>query len=48
MKIKVSDKIGSVSAEVIAPAEPMAVLVLAHGAGAGMNHPFLAVSGVIT
>jgi predicted alpha/beta-hydrolase family hydrolase len=41
MKIKVSDKIGSVSAEIIKPAKPKAVLVLAHGAGAGMNHPFM-------
>jgi predicted alpha/beta-hydrolase family hydrolase len=41
MKIKVSDKIGSVSAEIIKPTKPKAVLVLAHGAGAGMNHPFM-------
>lgn len=41
MKIKVSDKIGSVSAEVVMPKSPTAVLVLAHGAGAGMQHPFM-------
>jgi len=41
MKIKVSDKIGSVSAEVISPEKPKAILVLAHGAGAGMMHPFM-------
>jgi uncharacterized protein len=41
MKIKVSDKIGSVSAEITKPSKPKAVLVLAHGAGAGMNHPFM-------
>lgn len=41
MKIKVSEKIGSVSAEIIIPKKPMAMLVLAHGAGAGMHHPFM-------
>jgi predicted alpha/beta-hydrolase family hydrolase len=41
MKIKISEKIGSVSAEVIIPKKAVAVLVLAHGAGAGMNHPFM-------
>jgi predicted alpha/beta-hydrolase family hydrolase len=41
MKIKVSDKIGSVSVEIAKPDKPKAVLVLAHGAGAGMNHPFM-------
>lgn len=41
MKIKVSDKIGSVSAEILAPKNPKTVLVLAHGAGAGMMHPFM-------
>jgi len=41
MKIKVSDKIGTVSAEITAPEKPIAILVLAHGAGAGMMHPFM-------
>lgn len=33
---------GSVSAVLDRPAEPTACLVLAHGAGAGMQHPFMA------
>lgn len=41
MKFSVSDKIGSVSYEILSPQKPKAVLVLAHGAGAGMDHPFL-------
>lgn len=41
MKIKVSEKIGSVTAEAASPKKPVALLVLAHGAGAGMNHPFM-------
>jgi hypothetical protein len=41
VKIKVSEKIGSVSTEVVMPKKPTAVLVLAHGAGAGMQHPFM-------
>src|SRR5690349_16331073 len=41
MKVKVSDKIGSVSAEIVSPKKPDAILVLAHGAGAGMMHPFM-------
>jgi uncharacterized protein len=32
---------GEVSALVLGPAEPRWLLVLAHGAGAGMRHPFL-------
>lgn len=31
----------TVAAELLRPAEPRALLVLAHGAGAGMDHPFL-------
>jgi predicted alpha/beta-hydrolase family hydrolase len=41
MKIKISDKIGSVSAELVSPENPKAILVLAHGAGAGMTHAFM-------
>ena len=41
MKFSVSDKIGSVSYEILSPTKPKAILVLAHGAGAGMNHPFM-------
>lgn len=33
---------GRVDALLLAPARPLACLVLAHGAGAGMRHPFLA------
>lgn len=39
--IKVSPAIGKVSAEYIAPAESKCIISLAHGAGAGMNHPFM-------
>ncbi len=41
MRISISEKIGSVSAEIIMPEKPKGVLVLAHGAGAGMVHPFM-------
>jgi predicted alpha/beta-hydrolase family hydrolase len=33
---------GSVSALLVAPAQPSAAYVFAHGAGAGMRHPFMA------
>jgi uncharacterized protein len=41
IKLAVSQQIGKVSAECMAPANLKAMLVLAHGAGAGMNHPFM-------
>jgi len=41
MTIQISEKIGGVSASITEPNDPVAVLVLAHGAGAGMNHPFM-------
>lgn len=41
LKIEVSPAIGKVTAEFISPAEAKCVLSLAHGAGAGMNHPFM-------
>jgi predicted alpha/beta-hydrolase family hydrolase len=41
LTLPVSDSIGGVSAVVIEPEHPRAVLVLAHGAGAGMLHPFM-------
>lgn len=41
MKIKVSEKIGSVSAELIEPKKMTAVFAFAHGAGAPMGHPFM-------
>ena len=41
LTISISESIGSVSASIVEPDRPEAVLVLAHGAGAGMNHPFM-------
>ena len=40
MKLRLSSS-SSVSALLTAPADPTACLVLAHGAGAGMSHPFM-------
>jgi predicted alpha/beta-hydrolase family hydrolase len=39
--IKISPTIGKVSGEYIVPAKPIAIITLAHGAGAGMNHSFM-------
>lgn len=39
--IEVSESIGKVSAELIMPDSPIAVMALAHGAGADMNHRFM-------
>jgi predicted alpha/beta-hydrolase family hydrolase len=39
--LKVSDSIGKVSAECIAPAKSECIMTLAHGAGAGMHHTFM-------
>lgn len=41
LKIKISDSVGSVSAELLEPKKMTSLLVLAHGAGAGMNHSFM-------
>ena len=41
LKLEVSESIGAVSAELIAPDSLQAIITLAHGAGAGMNHPFM-------
>jgi predicted alpha/beta-hydrolase family hydrolase len=41
LKLEVSESIGKVSAELIAPDSLKAIITLAHGAGAGMNHPFM-------
>src|SRR6478609_5443235 len=41
VSIHVSSSIGSVSAEYYETENMKALLVLAHGAGAGMNHPFM-------
>ena len=35
------DEVGEVSCLTLEPPDPFAVLVLAHGAGAGMSHPFM-------
>jgi predicted alpha/beta-hydrolase family hydrolase len=40
-KIKISETIGSVSAALLEPPKMKALVVLAHGAGAGMNHTFM-------
>jgi predicted alpha/beta-hydrolase family hydrolase len=40
-KINVTTETGSISAVSIIPAKPIAILAIAHGAGAGMNHPFM-------
>jgi uncharacterized protein len=41
LKIDISESIGAVSAELLEPTGMDALLVLAHGAGAGMNHRFM-------
>lgn len=41
LTIQVSESIGSVSAVLIKPASMKVLVVLAHGAGAGMNHSFM-------
>ena len=41
ISIQVSPSIGSVSAESYEPEKMKSILVLAHGAGAGMSHPFM-------
>src|SRR5688500_1591382 len=41
LSIPVSDSIGSVSAEIIADDSIDCLFVFAHGAGAGMEHPFM-------
>src|SRR5918996_2122419 len=40
LTIAVSDTVGSVSGLLVRPEETRALYVLAHGAGAGMRHPF--------
>jgi predicted alpha/beta-hydrolase family hydrolase len=40
-KVEISKTIGKVSIKVSDVAKPRAVMVLAHGAGAGMEHPFM-------
>ncbi len=41
LKIHVSPSVGKVSAEYVASSDSKCILTLAHGAGAGMNHPFM-------
>jgi uncharacterized protein len=41
LTLTVSDSIGKVSAELMIPEKMKALLVLAHGAGAGMQHTFM-------
>lgn len=41
ISVYVSQSIGSVSAECYEPDAMKSMIVLAHGAGAGMNHPFM-------
>lgn len=41
LTINISDEIGQVSALLNLSGDAMALLVLAHGAGAGMEHPFM-------
>lgn len=41
LSIPISVSIGTVSAEIIVPEELIFLYVFAHGAGAGMNHPFM-------
>ena len=40
--IRVGETAGEVSGSMLIPPDPRAVLVLGHGAGAGMRHPFMA------
>jgi predicted alpha/beta-hydrolase family hydrolase len=42
IKISVTPEIGNVSGEIVEPGDQKQFLVLAHGAGAGMKHPFMA------
>ncbi|MEO8110254.1 MAG: alpha/beta family hydrolase [Ginsengibacter sp.] len=37
----ISDAVGSVSGEYIIPQKSICIITIAHGAGAGMNHPFM-------
>jgi uncharacterized protein len=40
-KLNVSPTVGKVSAKYIVPDKPRCIFTLAHGAGAGMDHPFM-------
>jgi predicted alpha/beta-hydrolase family hydrolase len=42
LSLQVSPAIGAVTAEYVIPVKPMYIMTLAHGAGAGMQHAFMA------
>ena len=42
MKLFLNDKLGDISYEIVAADDPVAILIIAHGAGAGMHHAFMA------
>lgn len=41
LSLKISPAIGTVSAECFIPPKSKCIMILAHGAGAGMHHPFM-------
>lgn len=41
LQLQISPEIGKVSAKLVAPARPVCIFTLAHGAGAGMDHSFM-------
>lgn len=41
LSLKVSPDIGTVSGELIVPQKSKCIMTIAHGAGAGMHHPFM-------
>ncbi|MEQ9468085.1 MAG: dienelactone hydrolase family protein [Ekhidna sp.] len=41
MELFLNDKLGKISAEETSAPRPLAILIMAHGAGAGMHHPFM-------
>src|SRR5690349_9557064 len=41
LSLHISDSIGSVTASYLLPEQPIAMMTLAHGAGADMNHSFM-------
>lgn len=46
MELFLNDKLGKITAEANEASRPQAVLIIAHGAGAGLHHPFM--SGLAT
>lgn len=41
MELFLNDKLGKITAEATVASKPLAVLIIAHGAGASMHHPFI-------